>query len=484
MPGLIVSADARVKAAFDPHIASLTLRPKTNDPTEGYHLAATAYFGSQNVEIPIDEGPDGTGREREVFEFRLELFQAEMVLEPANCDFDCMHEGDKSIERPIPVSKLGATDNRDISTKVKFDSGQVLEDLTGAKLGLERQVAGQKKKAPDAWFEVTIVDDKTIKFTSEGKKPVPLNGRLLDEFLGWRVVPKSGIPSGVLGRLRTRESWIELKDPRPVGRFGKWSEALLEVFKGKGPRYNFRRKAFNLLLSHLVARGLQEGAETRDATLAADTVIILPTLSDPTKLSDEPRAYSLDFDDHPIAVFLGYPVGQEKKALGQVGVPQKRIESLGLPPSADDDEEWVVGNSKPLDYLVEVHVDQVMSNIKRKETKWGLLKPVIAESILKGDPTQVISKNAAKVYGLLMTKSECEKLIEAVAAQPGIPTHFLSKKEDLIGLRNKKNLRYEVSFFELVAMLFGRSFASAYLGRNKARIESFISMYDENRRPW
>ena len=50
-------------------------------------------------------------------------------------------------------------------------------------------------------------------------------------------------------------------------------------------------------------------------------------------------------------------LGQEKKALGQIGVPQQRIESLGLPPSADDDAEWAVGNSKLLDYLVEVHVE-------------------------------------------------------------------------------------------------------------------------------
>lgn len=52
---LIVEDEVRIRGNLDPHICSINLRPRTNNPTEGYDLAISANFGSEFVQIPVGD---------------------------------------------------------------------------------------------------------------------------------------------------------------------------------------------------------------------------------------------------------------------------------------------------------------------------------------------------------------------------------------------------------------------------------------------
>ncbi|MCK0127528.1 hypothetical protein [Erythrobacter sp. F6033] len=482
LPALQLAEDARIKKAFDPHIASIVLRPKTNNPSEGYGLAASVTLGSEIVEIPVDDKSSDPLAGREVFEFRIQIFKAELILDTVDCALDHTHEVEKLAGGSISSSASLEQSAASRSTKIKLDSGDLIESLTGAKVGFEHEFSGPSNEVPKHWFEVTALDDCIIQFASMGDEPVPLSGRLLDEFAGWRIIPRHDGPSAVVGRVRVRESWIELIDPRPVGRMGIWTKRLLDLFGGTSKRATFRKSAFQLLLRHLVAEGLQSSSDTRDATLAADSVIVDARTAALSKLEFDDRESAFDFAGRAITRFLQAPAGKETDALLQLGVPQESVERLVDRYSIAIGEEFEIINveSEVLDQLVDLYVDSVATRIKEEGLAIEDFSVEIVGSIF-GDE-DVLSQRSRKQLrrvGIVLNKTVAQGLLRKVQS-PAAITYILGS-EELRKFRHQvgKSVRYDLTLRQLAEVVADEDYVAAFLENRKDRFSRLIKNYTD-----
>ena len=120
-PQLILEPDRTVRNVFDPHICSLTIEAKTNDPTDGYKLALSVFFGSERIELETDK--DTT------LEFQFEIFAAEVIVDPVYCNFDNEFERDRSFMVPVVPGTKGLDGEGQESWRVKVATGELLDSI-------------------------------------------------------------------------------------------------------------------------------------------------------------------------------------------------------------------------------------------------------------------------------------------------------------------------------------------------------------------
>jgi hypothetical protein len=111
------------------------------------------------------------------------------VVDHAHCQSDTQFANDSAPLADRPISEGETTVN------------------AGAKL------AGVKHTHKNKSYYAFSKTDEALTIESCGSPRVPLRGQLLDQFVGWRIKPDVGVNSGVLGRVRVRDDWIELIEP-------------------------------------------------------------------------------------------------------------------------------------------------------------------------------------------------------------------------------------------------------------------------------
>ncbi|MEP4639060.1 MAG: hypothetical protein ABJZ83_11870 [Yoonia sp.] len=223
----------------------------------------------------------------EEISFKFSIYKAEVMLDRAKCDPDTQFTPDKTalVERKLSEAE----------TQVHLNGG-----VGGVKHGHKWKSSYQFSKT-----------DEALTIESCGSPKVPLRGQLLDEFVGWRVKPHLGVNSGVLGRVRVREDWIELVEPEHHAGPRRIFDKMWAYLTGEGNDAESRRKKFSALLARLVSEALQDVAEMRDATLAMDTIIVRPEDEVALRLEGVP-APLLQLEGTEIDKYLG---GQEVPAI-------------------------------------------------------------------------------------------------------------------------------------------------------------------------
>lgn len=322
-PELILEDEATIRTAFDPHISAISLDAKTNNPTDGYKLAMSVSFGSERAELKTSE--------ETAVEFRFEIYAAEVIIEPISCRFDMEFDRDLSILEPVAAISDLSPDDREKSWRVKVKTGELLDSVGLPSAEVEGGIKGRSPNKADAWYTIRFLTDNLIRIESKGTTPLPLDGQLLYNYIGWNVLPQAGCPSGVLARLRVRADWIRLAKPELIGERPSWWSKFVSLFDSAAKEQTYRREAFKVLLTHLVTVGLQEASETRDATLAMDAVLVKPSSDFPQKIQSLSSSINLTTGGKTIAKFLDSKAGQEDSILRAAGVPPERFENLPNP---------------------------------------------------------------------------------------------------------------------------------------------------------
>lgn len=156
---MILDHDAKVRRSFDPHISSLALRAITNDPANGYSLASTVGFGSELVNIRVDD---------EEIAFRLEIYRAELVMNPANCIFDPEFERDSLESQPATTTDREESALAQKSTRFRLETADLISEITGVKAEIEHSHDRTLQEALGAWYQIRFLDDYTVQFSSKG----------------------------------------------------------------------------------------------------------------------------------------------------------------------------------------------------------------------------------------------------------------------------------------------------------------------------
>ena len=106
------------------------------------------------------------------------------------------------------------------------------------------------------------------------------------------------------------------------------------------------------------------------------------------------------------------------------------------------------------------------------------LAPLIAHSIVSDKKFSAkVNRKKLKDLGVLMNKSDCQILIDSITSQPDFSSQVHRMHIDLTQLRNNHG-RYEATFNQLAAHLFGRTLTSKYFKRNRPQmIKDLVLMY-------
>jgi hypothetical protein len=124
---------------------------------------------------------------------------------------------------------------------------------------------------------------------------------------------------GVLGRIRVRSGWIDIKDVTPT----KVSEKLRRNWSqlwGNDAVSKHRRDMFERLLAHLVALALQSPNDNKSATLAASAMVFSPIDLSFQGRNAEQERQAIKVDPTIVESFLQSPFGKEDEVLRQLGV--------------------------------------------------------------------------------------------------------------------------------------------------------------------
>ena len=159
LPELILEPNFRMQDSLDPHICSLNLRAMTNNPTDQYGLAVSVSFGSEKVQLHVDD---------ELIEFSLSIFCAEIVTNPANCSFEATFERDKSIEKIVHHTENSNmfVDESSVEFRTTVDLGTIGIPELKFKGG---SIKSRNKEYVKYSTKVEFKDDNTIRIESFGR---------------------------------------------------------------------------------------------------------------------------------------------------------------------------------------------------------------------------------------------------------------------------------------------------------------------------
>lgn len=256
---------------LDRTIANLDMRCLSNATDNGLELTVTASFGSDYIEIPLSDGG--------ILEVKCEIAQAIIVAKTYNCNLTDKgveaaagfqyRESFKETKQTATTTQIGAATelsankaSAPVEASAKFSAGRNHDGNRSRMVHVE----GESEYA-----QVQYGQDQIRIFSNPDKGP--LEGNLVDRATCFKVVPiDAAKPFGVLLQTLVSRNWISLSDPKPVTTSDRLKRLLERVFVGTDHIDEFHRRAFKLLLEHLVAKGLQTSGGTKYATLAARAV--------------------------------------------------------------------------------------------------------------------------------------------------------------------------------------------------------------------
>lgn len=368
-PELIVDSAFRGQRHLDKHIASVSLRTKSNDVTDGYDLALSACFGSERVRLRC---PDFE------VDVRLSIRKAEIVLVFPRSDMRPLETLRSADSEGWTRSEAKKASNRSekksgVTTKGEFNVDHKSLTAAGSLSGkFERTTSGaledtiELKRALSSW---RAVSNDTIalapptdvkKSNTEGEY---LEGQVIPELTGWHVTPRSKTDvSGVIARINVREDWLNFTDPEysfQASKTANWFKTQIESLFT--PERALRRKYFMLLLERLAHQRLAELSGTSEATIAIDALVVIPNGNRANSLSSAERITTIDLPQGPIETYLKSEEGFEEATLLGIGIRPKLSNSGSdkSHPEIDPRESFVPRGSPPkaVAALIEIHMN-------------------------------------------------------------------------------------------------------------------------------
>ncbi|RYZ86912.1 MAG: hypothetical protein EOP06_13625 [Proteobacteria bacterium] len=301
---------------LDPHIANVSLSTLSNNPAEHFDLKLTAVFGSEIV--TLNSGS-------ETIEVNLAIRKAEVILNASACH---LH-----IREPSEAEGWVGQEDYSKSKSSQMDGSASaslgIAPLTEAVFSGEASASGSisKSSGEETNLEVSrklrpwrLIGADLLQIGYVEGNPGPLRGKLIDENLTIRVTPVPGSESvGVLARLRVREQWIDITHARPQKTSKKlkryWDDLTRPDSDGER-----RRELFSILLAHLVAAALQDGHDTKHATLAASALVFSTKKEAFSGVNGPAPRSALTIDPSAVEAFLTSEFGDEVRILRQYGI--------------------------------------------------------------------------------------------------------------------------------------------------------------------
>jgi hypothetical protein len=272
----LIDHNFRPPEPFDRAIANLDVRCSGNSINDGLSLQITASFGSDFVEIELSDGG--------WIEVDCKIHEAIIVATPYNCSFTDMSpfEVESGFQYTQTFSGMrnhsstAASELRAGATsvagdpKLKADFAASTSKQSGNTATDQYQITGERK-----FMQVQFGQDQVRIFANPDKSP--LEGNLVDCATCFRVVPNNrDLPFGVLVKLQVGRSWLSLSDAKPRSVSARMRDLFDKALMGTSPLDEFHRKSFQLLIEHLIRKGLQDTDSSKFATLAARAVRAVP----------------------------------------------------------------------------------------------------------------------------------------------------------------------------------------------------------------
>lgn len=257
--------------SFDENVASLSVRGKTNDPSDKFTLSISSSFGQ--CQIRISQGNDCIDAQMRVYKANLSLDY--INSQPSRIIYSSQFYDVWKIKENVQlgtkrasdidgrVSVYAAANSPDGGSEGKLGIGVKAEFGGGASAGrsFQQSVAANRDHSV-----IKILSPNTIDISYPKHFGMPLEGQFLGEDDILDVIPINKSESyGVVVRLLVREPWITFSDISVVGtsRFARNLSALIGVGATSDSRKMFQR-----LLAHLVVAKLQTEQDTVNACLA------------------------------------------------------------------------------------------------------------------------------------------------------------------------------------------------------------------------
>lgn len=313
---------------FERAVASLDLRCISNAMDNGLDLQVTAKFGADFVRINLDDGG--------VIEVNCKIIQAMIVAKPYNChftDLEVSHNAGFSYEQSFEgershsgtLSKVAGLSVDGKANSTMLGSSAHLSASSDSKDATQDTycISGQRS------FQQVEFNQDEIRIHPNPDNS-PLIGNLVDRATCFRILPiDESKPFGVMLKLQVRRNWMTLSDPESIKISDRLRGLISKAFNGTDPIDKFHKEAFNLLMSHLVAEGLQSNSNDIYATLAARTIRaekISEDRSEHRHIELFPRSFTLPV--HDMDVVLSNDPEQVRQTLLSNGVDAKFIPKL------------------------------------------------------------------------------------------------------------------------------------------------------------
>lgn len=270
---LDLEQNVRIPQPLDPHIASVSIRTGSNNPTDYFDLLLSASFGSEYIVL-------NTGEEK--LEVKVTIRKAEVRIDSANCELLLLTDASGENWSGHQRQHANKSNNRDASLQGGADFSV---DTSGPKAGAGLKASAQVQSGQNTEDSLQVernilpwrlVSENTVQIGFLDDFTRPLSGKIVDECVSIRVTPTDTSKKvGVLARTRVRERWIDIEDVSSIG-FGGRISNFLDGLAGGDSKSTRRRELFAKLLAHLVVSELQDQDEVRDATLAASAIVFSP----------------------------------------------------------------------------------------------------------------------------------------------------------------------------------------------------------------
>lgn len=271
--------EVSVPEAFDKSIAHIELTTVTNDLSSNMSVSVSASFDVDLARIPLDDGG--------YIEVNFAIRRSQIDLKLINCHSINV---DKSSEVRSAGSEFNISyaGNRVInsSKESKISAAfSVSESNIGGSAGADLKRASEnnfKHDSSEKYVKVTEQVEISNDHISIRQNPdqSPLRGKLVNLPLCWKVIPKNeNKPYAILAELNVKSNWIDLSSPNINSNNPKLG-ALKSFFSSKdlnNKDVNFHKTAFDLLLKHLIVKGIQRNQDAAYATLAASAIVCVPS---------------------------------------------------------------------------------------------------------------------------------------------------------------------------------------------------------------
>lgn len=326
---LILEEALSLPPPLDPYVANLAIEPLTNSPTEGFNLAVSASYGSDYIEITSDDSS---------FEAYVELYRCGIEFEYHNCYArkltiqDALKEGWEVEE--VHVTRSSEESEATSAFMISPSLGaQISESLPSVKAALD--ASARKKRGKTQQVEKVVNQKRTmVSFRVLSNTHIEVGyppkydqlfaGSLIDNAILFKIIPiDSSKRSGLIARCIVRENWINLSNIKSKSISSNLSRNIEKLLKSDD---TYRRVMFEKLLRHLVIMGLQDENEVRDATIAADAIVLRPSLDEPFNMVPKFSKGAIRVKSDALSLLLNSPPGQEISVLLKLGVPSSAID--------------------------------------------------------------------------------------------------------------------------------------------------------------